>query len=213
MGSMDSDTARKAFKVLKQLMRRDESKIYFNDPVDQKLYPDYVTIIKRAMDLGTIHTNLSNGEYKCVQDFKVDLAQVWKNCRTYNEPGSDVYSAALTMEKFTNFLCKQVGLEFQEPAPVQPQIPEPPKPPKLHPLQKCLKLVEELYHQHDAKPFRKPVDGNLITDYYQVIKQPVCLKDIISGTPYGIATPKKYNATSNSFLRIVGNIILRVNLF
>eukprot|EP01025_Chloroclados_australasicus_P054167 TRINITY_DN6417_c0_g1_i1.p1 TRINITY_DN6417_c0_g1~~TRINITY_DN6417_c0_g1_i1.p1 ORF type:complete len:462 (-),score=48.48 TRINITY_DN6417_c0_g1_i1:149-1534(-) len=176
---MDNDTWQKCVKVVKHLMRKEEARIYFNNPVDQKMYPDYVTIIKRPIDLGTINSNLSNKLYSSVQELKTDIAQVWKNCRTYNEPGSDVYGSAQNMEKFTSFIYKQVGFDkVCPPTPSQPLETSPKK--VLHPLHRCLKLLEELPPLPAARPFRKPVDGALYTDYYDVIKHPMCLKDIIS---------------------------------
>jgi hypothetical protein len=40
------------------------------------------------MDLGTIQTKLSNGEYLYVEDMIDDIQLIWDNCKTYNLPGS-----------------------------------------------------------------------------------------------------------------------------
>ncbi len=40
-----------------------DSRFIFDRPVDQRLVPDYYTIIKRPMDLGTITHNLQTGKY------------------------------------------------------------------------------------------------------------------------------------------------------
>jgi hypothetical protein len=49
---------------------------------------DYPSIVKNPMDLGTIQTKLSNGQYLYVEDMIDDIQLVWDNCKLYNSPGS-----------------------------------------------------------------------------------------------------------------------------
>ena len=51
------------------------------------------------MDLGTVKKNLLNGEYKIFQDFMSDINLIWKNCRTYNLPGSEIVKMANHCDK------------------------------------------------------------------------------------------------------------------
>ena len=51
------------------------------------------------MDLGTVKKNLLNGEYKIFQDFMSDLNLIWKNCRTFNLPGSEIVKMANHCDK------------------------------------------------------------------------------------------------------------------
>ena len=60
---------------------------------------DYPKIITHPMDLGTVKKNLLNGEYKIFQDFMSDLNLIWKNCRTYNLPGSEIVKMANHCDK------------------------------------------------------------------------------------------------------------------
>ena len=60
---------------------------------------DYPKIITHPMDLGTVKKNLLNGEYKIFQDFMSDINLIWKNCRTYNLPGSEIVKMANHCDK------------------------------------------------------------------------------------------------------------------
>ncbi|XP_061567461.1 bromodomain-containing protein 4 isoform X2 [Cololabis saira] len=73
----------------------------FHAPVDAiKLgLPDYYTIIKIPMDMGTIKKRLENSYYlnaqECIQDFNT----MFTNCYIYNKPGDDIVLMAEALEK------------------------------------------------------------------------------------------------------------------
>ncbi|KAI4822857.1 hypothetical protein KUCAC02_008382, partial [Chaenocephalus aceratus] len=73
----------------------------FHIPVDAiKLnLPDYYTIIKIPMDMGTIKRRLENSYYwnaqECIQDFNT----MFTNCYIYNKPGDDIVLMAESLEK------------------------------------------------------------------------------------------------------------------
>uniref|UniRef100_A0A3Q0SA00 Bromodomain containing 4 n=1 Tax=Amphilophus citrinellus TaxID=61819 RepID=A0A3Q0SA00_AMPCI len=73
----------------------------FHAPVDAvKLnLPDYYTIIKNPMDMGTIKKRLENSYYwnaqECIQDFNT----MFTNCYIYNKPGDDIVLMAEALEK------------------------------------------------------------------------------------------------------------------
>jgi hypothetical protein len=80
----------------------------FSEPVDTKQVPDYLNIVERPMDYGTICADLCNGKYRKSVDEPLknvvvrvlqDVEQVWKNCYLYNFEGSAVYRMALIHEK------------------------------------------------------------------------------------------------------------------
>jgi len=64
----------------------------FHKPVDTvKLHlPDYYTVVKNPMDLGTVKKKLSYNVYKDAQEFIDDVELVFYNCRTYNGTTSEV---------------------------------------------------------------------------------------------------------------------------
>jgi len=102
----------------------------FQTPVDaMKLnIPDYHTIIKHAMDFGTIKRRLENNYYwsakECIKDFNT----VFTNCYVYNKAGEDIVVMAQTLEKL--FLTKIASMpkDEQELMPAPKEAP-PPKPP------------------------------------------------------------------------------------
>ena len=63
------------------------------DPVELGL-PDYFDIIKKPMDLGTIHKKLDAGNYHDIDNFQADTNLTFDNAMTYNEEGSVVYDMA-----------------------------------------------------------------------------------------------------------------------
>ncbi|NXI01054.1 BRDT protein, partial [Pachycephala philippinensis] len=73
----------------------------FQQPVDAAALnlPDYYTIIKKPMDLGTIKKRLEHNYYtkaaECIEDFKT---MFW-NCYMYNKPGDDIVFMAEELEK------------------------------------------------------------------------------------------------------------------
>lgn len=111
------DILRQCQTVLKKVMTQKHSWI-FNVPVDVKglgLH-DYLTIIKKPMDLGTIKQRLSASLYQHPDEFQADVHLVWSNAMTYNPPGHDVYVMAMGLKKlFDEAYCK-IQLKLQEDA-------------------------------------------------------------------------------------------------
>ena len=95
----DEET-KKLIKIF-DTMEKDSQSYEFLQPVDYVALKilDYPTIITHPMDLGTVKQNLLNGEYKIFQDFMSDINLIWKNCRTYNLPGSEIVKMANHCEK------------------------------------------------------------------------------------------------------------------
>jgi len=85
----------KCLEVLKGLQAHQHGWV-FNVPVDpvELGLPDYFNIIKKPMDLGTIHKRLDAGNYHDIENFKADTNLVFDNAMTYNEEGSVVYDMA-----------------------------------------------------------------------------------------------------------------------
>ncbi|XP_077591300.1 bromodomain-containing protein 4 isoform X2 [Stigmatopora nigra] len=83
-------------------------------PVDSiKLnLPDYYTIIKTPMDMGTIKKRLENSYYwnaqECIQDFN----KMFTNCYMYNKPSDDIVLMAKALEKA--FLQKVADMPQEE---------------------------------------------------------------------------------------------------
>nr|XP_004500666.1 transcription factor GTE10-like [Cicer arietinum] len=73
----------------------------FSEPVDAvKLnIPDYFTVIKHPMDLGTVRDRLTSGKYSNPMDFAADVRLTFSNAMTYNPPGNDVHTITETLSK------------------------------------------------------------------------------------------------------------------
>jgi hypothetical protein len=106
----------------------------FSKPVDLSAVPGYTLVVKQPMDLGTICSNLINGDYanalndECSMDDVLamalkDIELVWHNCLTYNFEGSAVCRMAevlrkradrIRMRSFNERLSRQVKGELEE---------------------------------------------------------------------------------------------------
>nr|XP_046274213.1 ATPase family AAA domain-containing protein 2-like isoform X2 [Scatophagus argus] len=60
----------------------------FTKPVDIEEVPDYLTVIKRPMDLSTLLTNIDEHKYITIREFMSDADLIWQNALEYN-PDSD----------------------------------------------------------------------------------------------------------------------------
>ncbi|XP_027101957.1 transcription factor GTE8-like isoform X2 [Coffea arabica] len=108
--------------LLKKLMSHEYAWV-FNTPVDiVKLnIPDYFTVIKQPMDLGTIKSKLGSGVYSSPLDLLADVKLTFSNAMTYNPPGNDVHIMADTMQKF--FEARWKTLEKKLPGNSSQSVP------------------------------------------------------------------------------------------
>ena len=99
-------------------MEKDPQAVDFLYPVDYVALNilDYPKIITHPMDLGTVKKNLENGEYKLFQDFMSDINLIWKNCRTYNQPGSEIVKMANHCDKKIKQLIDKQFKNYQNKA-------------------------------------------------------------------------------------------------
>lgn len=72
----------------------------FQKPVDavELNIPDYYTVVKNPMDLGTVKRKLENFEYQMGDEALTDIRLVFDNCFLYNKPQDDIYSMAKDLE-------------------------------------------------------------------------------------------------------------------
>ncbi|KAF9891140.1 Transcriptional activator spt7 [Aspergillus nanangensis] len=94
-----------AEKVLSELKAMTEHSSAFLTRVNKRDAPDYYTIIKHPMDLGTMTKKLKALQYRSKQDFVDDINLIWSNCFKYNT-NSDHFlrKHALYMKKETEKL-------------------------------------------------------------------------------------------------------------
>jgi len=89
--------------LLRELKKKPEAEA-FTTPVDWKALgiPDYPTIIKRPMDLGTVASNLDAGQYSSVHQVAQDVELVWANAMTYNMDDSWIHQHAQKLKTFSD---------------------------------------------------------------------------------------------------------------
>ena len=89
-------------QVLSELTKKTHQNINwpFMQPVDPVALgiPDYFTVIKQPMDLGTIRRKLDSREYLNAEQFENDVRLVFSNCFTYNAPDTDIVQMAKALE-------------------------------------------------------------------------------------------------------------------
>ncbi|ROW07216.1 hypothetical protein VMCG_03885 [Cytospora schulzeri] len=72
-------------KVLSELKAHTEYSTPFLQKVSKRDAPDYYSVIKQPMDLGTMTKKLKQLQYKSKADFVTDLNYIWDNCLRYNQ--------------------------------------------------------------------------------------------------------------------------------
>ncbi|EGG12926.1 uncharacterized protein MELLADRAFT_46486, partial [Melampsora larici-populina 98AG31] len=119
-------------KFCKEVLREVNKKAYekfvwpFYEPVDPvKLgVPEYLTIIKKPMDLSTIKQKLDRGEYKAGAAFAADFRLMLNNCFTFNPVGTPVYNFGKQLEcLFEQKWHERPADTIAAPVPVPAQVP------------------------------------------------------------------------------------------
>jgi bromodomain-containing factor 1 len=106
-------------QVLSELTKKTHQNINwaFMQPVDPVALgiPDYFTVIKNPMDLGTIRRKLDSREYLNAEQFEQDVRLVFSNCFLYNAPDTDIVQMAKALESI--FEAKWTQRPIRTPVP------------------------------------------------------------------------------------------------
>jgi bromodomain-containing factor 1 len=113
-------------KVIKELMA-DKNRgynAYFLEPVDPVFHriPNYFSIIKKPMDLGTIAKKMANGEYQSSKHFEADVKLVVSNCVKFNGTDALVSLAATSLEAAFKEEMSGKSAWMAKNAPKAPQV-------------------------------------------------------------------------------------------
>ncbi|KAJ3096866.1 pre-mRNA-splicing factor prp46, partial [Phlyctochytrium planicorne] len=112
-------------RVLTVLKGRD-SYGFFLEPVPTDVVTDYLTVIKKPMDFGTMEKKIQTRQYKTFDSFVEDFRLVYKNCMTYNGRDTLYYKTAEKLGQYgEKFLAREALAVTDEPEPTPP----PPTPP------------------------------------------------------------------------------------
>ena len=76
-----------ARQLVSELFKKEDAWIFLRpvDPV-RDMCPDYLSVIREPMDLGTIRKKMA--KYASKGEFLKDMDLVFSNCKTYNKPGT-----------------------------------------------------------------------------------------------------------------------------
>lgn len=69
------------------------------DPVALNI-PDYLSLIKKPMDLSTVRRKLENGQYENAKEFSEDMKLIFANARKYNPPEHAIHIQAIQLEDY-----------------------------------------------------------------------------------------------------------------
>ena len=148
-----------AKKLLTQLKKFPDADPFLY-PVDWKGMglDDYPKIIKKPMDISTISSKLSGGEYGNFVDFEADFRLIVSNCKLYNAEGSAVFEMAEAMNAEFDRILKSLR-DWREDAK---------------------KILNSLKKNPNAIWFLEPVDwkGLGLKDYLDVVKTPMDLGSV-----------------------------------
>lgn len=79
--------------TLEKLYRQEGESMPFRQPVDPNTLgiPDYFDIVRKPMDLSTIHKKLTSGQYSDPWEYVDDVWLMFDNAWLYNRKTSRVY--------------------------------------------------------------------------------------------------------------------------
>lgn len=119
---MDISKIKQCCSVLMMLMNHQYGWV-FNQPVDPvKLrIPDYFTIIKKPMDLGTIKDKLERKCYSSTHQFAADVRLTFSNAMRYNPPQNDVHMMAKNLNNIFNAKWKSLEFKWRKESPISSQ--------------------------------------------------------------------------------------------
>ncbi|KAG8058607.1 hypothetical protein GUJ93_ZPchr0002g24491 [Zizania palustris] len=149
-----SHAFRKSMSLLSRLMKHKFGWV-FNNPVDPAALGlhDYFAIIKHPMDLGTIKTRLTHGQYRNPREFADDVRLTFHNAMTYNPKGQDVHFMAEQLSGIFEAQWPEIEAEVQYLASCPP-LPNkfPPPPIDLHFLERSDSVKHHVALDSKSRP-------------------------------------------------------------
>ena len=94
------DTIYSQLSTILNLVKSHSAAWPFLRPVSTAEAPDYYEHIKYPMDLKTMSERLKGRYYVNKRLFIIDMKRIFNNCRSYNNPETEYYRNANTLEKY-----------------------------------------------------------------------------------------------------------------
>lgn len=100
--------------LLNQVMHHPDAWPFLR-PVTKSQCPDYHTIIRTPMDLGTVKYKLNMLSYRTNADLLSDMELIFENCFYYNSENSEVFKCGEQVYNYYKKLCQECNLkDFSE---------------------------------------------------------------------------------------------------
>lgn len=112
-----------AIRDFKDQKGRQLSQIFLRLPSKVE-YPDYYEVIKKPINLEQISQKLKSGHYEGLDDLCSDFILMFDNACKYNEPDSQIYKDALTLQKVVMQTKLQLRQDEQSVPDVQAAVQE-----------------------------------------------------------------------------------------
>ncbi|XP_050223150.1 transcription factor GTE10-like [Mercurialis annua] len=143
----------------------------FNTPVDvvKLKLPDYFTVIKYPMDLGTVKDKLASGAYSSPLGFAADVRLTFANSLKYNPPGNDVHVMADTLSKFFEVRWKAIEKKLSVINDVRPVAPRASVPEELETYVDSVPAKKKKIEQTDSKVKLEPAKQVMTTKEKQIL--------------------------------------------
>jgi protein polybromo-1 len=108
-----------------------------------KEFPDYYAVIKKPIDFERIGAKLRSNGYGSLEECQSDLVLMFDNACKYNEPDSQIYKDAMTLQNLVVRTCKTLAEEDQDESSV-PNV--------IDAVQEILNYIFlEMYNQQDTE--------------------------------------------------------------
>jgi bromodomain and PHD finger-containing protein 1 len=108
-------------KILDQLIAKDTLEIFL-EPVDLAEVPDYGSVIKYPIDLGTMREKLNTGLYNSLDELEEDFLLTIRNCLLYNEKDTIFYKMGIKMKEHGGITFKQARRELEKSGLIEAPI-------------------------------------------------------------------------------------------
>ena len=177
---MKGEALHAARQVLDRLFAQDPSNLW-GAPVNTALYSDYLSVVKRPMDLGTVRARVES--YATMAAFAADVRLVYENSALYCKARfPDVAKGARTILRKFDKECQGPLRPFLQPAarsawgddgaaaPRQPAAAAAGPPREKLPMTDAVdsavvRVLQSLKRHKAAAPFKAPVDVKQYADY------------------------------------------------
>ncbi|TPX43013.1 hypothetical protein SeLEV6574_g05290 [Synchytrium endobioticum] len=184
-------------RTLRDARDRDTGRVFSTNyltPPSREEHPDYYQLITNVIALDTIQSRIDTNSYRSFEDFRKDFNALIANAQQYNKTKSAPWRDAVALKEVFDATIQEMGLSTQ-PTLDTAQVS------KLMSLEDMRSILKRITTHTDeegrvlSEMFEELPDRKTYADYYQEIKNPICLdiiREKLEGGEYD--TPAKFEA-------------------